>query len=432
MIELFDKKFVHFMWDDELEGKKCFVSDSIGSLKIGVEQTWGNMFLEVARGNGDYPFAVHWTDSCFSSAYKFAYYDPNYEVKKAFNEGKKVQHQLVSGVDWGDIDSEEALECRIAEGRTFRIKPEDKWIAYLARYHDGLTLCCCAESYWEKVATKIDNAKTQLFAGSEAEAKEWCTARQKFTETIKAFEDGKEIQVTPKGTDKWVDLHCEPTWDLRDEYRVKPDVEKESCIAYLQRYDEECWLSTCYECEWKEMQEKQRAKTKLFVGSEDEVTEWRKSRQKFAKVIKAWEDGKTIQFRHSDAEAWADCYQAPFWNPNTEYRVKPECPCEDGIDSKACVGCEHSEDGKPEYKPYESASEFVQNYQERFRIKYNPSWSMPMIWLWDKELDRKCLVRDFESDKVMCGSTSWTMEELFDRWTYLDGSPVGKEVKEWR
>ena len=31
-MKLFDKKFVRFMWDDELEEKECFVADNIISI----------------------------------------------------------------------------------------------------------------------------------------------------------------------------------------------------------------------------------------------------------------------------------------------------------------------------------------------------------------------------------------------------------------
>ena len=113
-MELFDKEFVRFMWDDELEGKEVFVADNINSLIERVEKGASIYKVRWSRDNG-MPF-----EGDDLVRYRFAYYDPNYEVKKAFNEGKKVQYQILGGVDWGDIDSEEALECRIAEGRTFR------------------------------------------------------------------------------------------------------------------------------------------------------------------------------------------------------------------------------------------------------------------------------------------------------------------------
>ena len=35
-MNLFDKKFVRFMWEDELESKMCFVADKINVLEAAV------------------------------------------------------------------------------------------------------------------------------------------------------------------------------------------------------------------------------------------------------------------------------------------------------------------------------------------------------------------------------------------------------------
>ena len=134
--------------------------------------------------------------------------------------------------------------------------------------------------------------------------------------------------------------------------------------------------------------------------------------------------------KHSDLprgyEPCVYCRNKDDWEPK-----ESPCPCEDGIDSKACVGCEHSEDGKPEYKPYESISEFVQDFQERFRIKYNPSWSMPMIWVRGKNTGNCYLVTGiFPEDGVRLSIGLYSLNELFNGYTYLDGSPVGMEVKD--
>lgn len=111
--------------------------------------------------------------------------------------------------------------------------------------------------------------------------------------------------------------------------------------------------------------------------------------------------------------------------------AKPECPCADGIDSKACVGCEHSEDGKPEYKPYESVEEFIQDYQERFPTAVpRPTNTMPLIWLRRRTQEKIELAISFRGCEVQLGRGFWGMSELFEYWTYLDGTPVGMEVKE--
>jgi hypothetical protein len=116
-MELFDKKFVHFMWDDELEGKECFVADDISTLKSDVShKACSKRFGNVKKGLLEYPFQIK------SWNWRFAYYDPNYEVKRAFNEGKKVQVKRIDCfADW--IDCDEPIwskEC------CYRVKSEEK------------------------------------------------------------------------------------------------------------------------------------------------------------------------------------------------------------------------------------------------------------------------------------------------------------------
>ena len=306
--KLFDKRFVYFMWDDELEGMGGFFADNIGTLKEQINNGVAEYLHNTKSRYEDKPFA-----NC-NSAYRFFYYDPNYEVKKAFNEGKTIQYQLAGGVDWADIDSEEALEC---------VKPEEKWIAYLARQKNGL-----------------------------------------------------------------------------------------------------CYLTACREDIWEDAQKDYGAKTKLFIGAKSEVEGWYASRRKFAEVIKAWEDGKKIQVYGGDLNDWLDVSN-PRWDFLLGYRVKPECPCEEGIDSKACAGCEHSEDGKKAYRPYESSVEMIVDFIDRFKVNC-PSYCEPLIWVKTKSNDVRYLITGF-GKKVSVDGVSYSLDELFKYYTYLDGSPCGVE-----
>ena len=76
---LFDQKFLHAMWTDDLKDKECFYADDIPNLKKAVEnnivQYKGKLIFS---GNEFHPFKPGW-----EKAYIFAYYDPDYEVKWA-------------------------------------------------------------------------------------------------------------------------------------------------------------------------------------------------------------------------------------------------------------------------------------------------------------------------------------------------------------
>lgn len=111
-----------------------------------------------------------------------------------------------------------------------------------------------------------------------------------------------------------------------------------------------------------------------------------------------------------------------------DWHIDKPCPCEDGIDSKACVGCEHSEDGKRKYEPYVMVDDFIQDYQERFPTAVpRPDYTIPLIWIKNRQDGRVVLVHGFNDDYCLIGTTWITVCCLYENWTYLDGSPVEKE-----
>lgn len=128
--------------------------------------------------------------------------------------------------------------------------------------------------------------------------------------------------------------------------------------------------------------------------------------------------------KHSDLprgyEPCVYCRNKDDWEPK-----ESPCPCEDGIDSKACVGCEHSEDGKKKYRPYESPAEMIVDFIDRFKVKC-PSYCEPLIWVKNKIIDiNRFLVWGFRVSDVSIGGSTVTYDLLFERYTYLDGSPCG-------
>lgn len=123
-MELFDPRFVHFMWDENLRYKKGLVHDNIEVIKRIVNSNDGNTDIIDYSKDDENPFKE---EGC-STKYKFAYYDPNYECKIAYNEGKQIQAKL-SGFedkDWIDV-KQPTWEGNLI----FRIKPEENkkyWI----------------------------------------------------------------------------------------------------------------------------------------------------------------------------------------------------------------------------------------------------------------------------------------------------------------
>ena len=96
-MELYDKKYVYFDWDDNLEGKKGFFGDSINHIKQNVKDNrtlWFGNICHNTNANTDYPFAFI-DESGNSHCFRFCYYDSDYAAKKAFMEGKTVAKVIV-------------------------------------------------------------------------------------------------------------------------------------------------------------------------------------------------------------------------------------------------------------------------------------------------------------------------------------------------
>ncbi|MCR4713702.1 MAG: hypothetical protein K5751_04910 [Treponemataceae bacterium] len=95
MIKLFDKGYVYFMWDDILNGKLCFVADSTDDLESLVDEKNDLCIVSKSLYPG-FPFRAN------NKRYRLAYYDPQYEQKKAYNEGIPLQYKLIHSNEWID------------------------------------------------------------------------------------------------------------------------------------------------------------------------------------------------------------------------------------------------------------------------------------------------------------------------------------------
>ena len=89
----------------------------------------------------------------------------------------------------------------------------------------------------------------------------------------------------------------------------------------------------------------------------------------------------------------------------------------------------------PKYRPYNDTNEMIEDFKKRFCSNTTiPKHSMPLIWLNNRNIRCRFLVATFGDDSVHLNGNeiySWmNMRDLFRYMEYLDGSPVGKEVKE--
>lgn len=113
-MELFDKRFVYFMWDEKLKGKKVFTSDVISCLIELVNKVEDrSQVYEFLDDDDSFPF-----EDTSGTPWRFVYYDPNYDCKIAFAEGKNIE--VRDGDNWIPATS----PCWSDEYE-YRIKPEE-------------------------------------------------------------------------------------------------------------------------------------------------------------------------------------------------------------------------------------------------------------------------------------------------------------------
>lgn len=89
-----------------------------------------------------------------------------------------------------------------------------------------------------------------------------------------------------------------------------------------------------------------------------------------------------------------------------------------------------------EYRPFENCSELIKHWRRIWRnarrfyeeYDFNLKIEMPSIWVKNKNFGIKEMIIGFEEDVVFLHRTNLTMEDLFNDYTFLDGSPCGIEV----
>lgn len=127
------------------------------------------------------------------------------------------------------------------------------------------------------------------------------------------------------------------------------------------------------------------------------------------KVMQAHLDGKLIQICDNFQNNFRDC-SVPLWNwVNNDYRIKPE----------------------PKYRPYESTEEMIEDFVKRFVHKDIPKYARPFIWVRGKYTPFDFVITVYGKEAVFFNIGSrHELKQLFEEFEYLDGTPVGKLVKE--
>lgn len=108
------------------------------------------------------------------------------------------------------------------------------------------------------------------------------------------------------------------------------------------------------------------------------------------KIMTAYLEGATIQFRGDVCEDWEDCSPNPEWDwMHYEYRIKPTI----------------------QYRPYESEIECIRDLSNH----------LPHNWIKLKNKNHYV--------QLMTINSNIDFAQMFETYTYLDGNPFGIKVE---
>lgn len=121
------------------------------------------------------------------------------------------------------------------------------------------------------------------------------------------------------------------------------------------------------------------------------------------------EDGKIFTVR----KIWGENYFTRF-------------QAEDGTNYALFYLVEEPEEEK--YRPYENTDEMVEDFKERFNTN-GSSYAEPLIWVKRKgDVVEQQLITGFYEKNVFVEDYAKPLKELFEDFTYLDGSPCGMKI----
>ena len=141
----------------------------------------------------------------------------------------------------------------------------------------------------------------------------------------------------------------------------------------------------------------------------------RKHAKELLPILQAYAEGKTIQTIMPNGE-WRDC-EKPDFNCNISfYRIKQE------------ENYTIEQNKEKHYRPFEDAAELILEYQNRFHVN-NYCIEEPIIWVKKKVCsgDERSLITAYDINCVFIQDIWIDLTELFEKYTFLDGSVCGEE-----
>jgi hypothetical protein len=84
-----------------------------------------------------------------------------------------------------------------------------------------------------------------------------------------------------------------------------------------------------------------------------------------------------------------------------------------------------------EYRPFESCKELIEHWRKIWRDRfcddysYKLSMEMPSIWVVNKDSGIREMIIGYGENVVFLPRVNLTMQDLFNEYTFINGSPCG-------
>lgn len=123
---------------------------------------------------------------------------------------------------------------------------------------------------------------------------------------------------------------------------------------------------------------------------------------KLLPIIKAFSEGKEVQYKANGR--WYLAEDIAFFGGGQEFRIKPE----------------------PKYRPFKDAKEC---WQEMLKHQ-------PFGWITNTDIERSKMIDTFDSSEndndrpIRINESWWKLAQVFEKFTFTDGTPFGIKVEE--
>ena len=119
-MKLYDQQFVYYRWSDTLKEKECFVADTLKGLEEIVNGNLDGMARNILEKSENELFRIIGR----GSEWRFAYYDPDFDCKKAYQEGIDIEYRINGEKEWHTVPHE-LPELVIYANTEYRIKNDN-------------------------------------------------------------------------------------------------------------------------------------------------------------------------------------------------------------------------------------------------------------------------------------------------------------------